>query len=274
MRRLISATLLATLVVPAVASAQQGEFRWDRAVAAGKEVSIHNISGNIKVTPSTSGKVEVVGVKHGNSRYFDRIKADVQETSRGVVVCVLYDTLGLVLRRPRHALRQPRRPMDDGRDGNDVEHVARGRGAGEPARVGEERERRRHRDGRARRRRRVQRERRRPAREAPRRRRTANTVSGDVDVQVDEFTGRGDLVFHSVSGDITLDAPRNFDADISMSTVSGDINSDFPLVAQRRSHAPSQRRSAHRQRWTPVRCLNGERQSPNPHGQVTESNPP
>ena len=101
----------------------------------------------------------------------------------------------------------------------------------------------------------------------------ATSVSGDVDVQVDEFTGRGDLVFHSVSGDITLDAPRSFDADISMSTVSGEINSDFPLVAQRRPHAPSQRRGANRQRWTPIRCLNRERRSPNPHRQVTESNP-
>src|SRR4029077_44627 len=69
----------------------QGDFRWDRALAAGKEVSIHNISGNIKVTASTTGKVEVVGVKHGNSQYFDRIKADEQETSSGIVICVLYE---------------------------------------------------------------------------------------------------------------------------------------------------------------------------------------
>jgi DUF4097 and DUF4098 domain-containing protein YvlB len=58
----------------------------------------------------------------------------------------------------------------------------------------------------------------------------ASSVSGNVDVQVDEFTGKGDLVFHSVSGDITLSAPRAFDADIAMSTVSGEINSDFPLT--------------------------------------------
>ena len=58
----------------------------------------------------------------------------------------------------------------------------------------------------------------------------ANSVSGDIEVGVDEFTGRGDLYFHSVSGDVTLTVPRGFDADLSMSTVSGDIDSDFPIT--------------------------------------------
>jgi len=231
MRRLISATLLATLVVPAVASAQQGEFRWDRAVAAGKEVSVYNISGNIKVTASTSGKVEVIGIKHGDSRYFDHIRADVQETSSGVVVCVLYDTPDSYC--DDHGMHNDDRGNRNGRrwnDGYDISMsleiavptnllvsaknvsgdvtVTGAHGNVEAASVsGDVRLEKLHADG-------VR----------------ATSVSGDVDVQVDEFTGRGDLVFRSVSGDVTLDAPRNFDADIALSTVSGEINSDFPLV--------------------------------------------
>jgi lia operon protein LiaG len=58
----------------------------------------------------------------------------------------------------------------------------------------------------------------------------ASTVSGDVDVRVDELTGSGDLKFNSVSGDVTLEVPREFGADLSMATVSGDINSDFPIT--------------------------------------------
>jgi DUF4097 and DUF4098 domain-containing protein YvlB len=58
----------------------------------------------------------------------------------------------------------------------------------------------------------------------------ANTVSGDLEVRIDEFTGRGDLSFNTVSGDLTLMVPRNFDADLSMSSVSGDVNSDFALT--------------------------------------------
>jgi DUF4097 and DUF4098 domain-containing protein YvlB len=228
MRRLISATLVATMVVPAVAFAQQGDFHWDRAVAAGKEVSVNNISGNIKVTTSTSGKVEVVGVKHGDSRYFDRIKADVQETSSGVVICVLYDNADSYC--DDRGIHTDSRGNRGWRDGYDVSMslevaiptnlrvsahnvsgdvwVTGAHGTVDVGSVsGDVRLEKLHADG-------VR----------------ANSVSGNVDVQVDEFTGRGDLVFHSVSGDITLDAPKNFDADISMSTVSGDINSDFPLV--------------------------------------------
>jgi lia operon protein LiaG len=51
-----------------------------------------------------------------------------------------------------------------------------------------------------------------------------------VTIHVDEFTGRGDLSFHSVSGDITLELPRDFGAELSMSTVSGDIDTDFPIT--------------------------------------------
>ena len=58
----------------------------------------------------------------------------------------------------------------------------------------------------------------------------ANTVSGEIDVRVDELTGRGDFTFHSVSGDIRLEVPKGFGADLSMTTVSGDIDSDFPIT--------------------------------------------
>ena len=88
----------------------------------------------------------------------------------------------------------------------------------------------------------------------------ANTVSGDLEVRIDEFTGRGDLSFNTVSGDLTLMVPRTFDADLSMSSVSGDVNSDFALTRrQHEPHAPRQRRGAHRQRRPPAGRSHGER---------------
>jgi DUF4097 and DUF4098 domain-containing protein YvlB len=226
MRRSIAATLVATLALPTVVAAQQGDFRWDRAIAAGKEVSVHNISGNIKITTSTSGKVEVVGIKRGDSQYFDRIKADVQETSAGVTICVVYED-GYCDERGSHNESRNRRGWRDGYDvsmslevavptnllvsasnvSGDV-FVTGAHGNVEASSVsGDVRLEKLHADG-------VR----------------ATSVSGNVDVQVDEFTGKGDLFFHSVSGDITLDAPKAFDADIAMTTVSGEINSDFPLT--------------------------------------------
>src|SRR5262245_55733297 len=90
LRRFSATLLLATL--PALAGAQaRPDFTWNKAVAAGGTVSIHNINGDIKVVPSTSGRVEVLGYKRGNGRAFDRLKAEVYESSRGVTICVLLD---------------------------------------------------------------------------------------------------------------------------------------------------------------------------------------
>src|SRR4051794_21995118 len=88
-RRLAPAALVAVLAVPALAQ-NRADFRWEKQLGAGSEVLIHNVSGNVTVVPSTTGKVEVVGIKRGNGN-LERIRADVQQTSRGVVICVLDD---------------------------------------------------------------------------------------------------------------------------------------------------------------------------------------
>lgn len=222
-RQLLAIALVAALSV--TASAQ--DFRWDKAVAAGGDVAIHNINGNIKVTPSTSGRVSVIGTKRGSSRYFDRIKAEVQETSRGVVICVLQtDSDSTCDDRGMHS----RGRWDRDHDWNDVSmdlevavpanlrvtaanvsgdiDITGANGDIEANTVSGDLRMDRLRASSVR----------------------GNTVSGDIDVRVDAFTGRGDLSFHSVSGDVTLELPRDFGADLSMSTVSGDMNSDFPVT--------------------------------------------
>ncbi|MGE5732275.1 MAG: DUF4097 family beta strand repeat-containing protein [Gemmatimonas sp.] len=221
-QRLLSLGFIACLAVPAAAQGR-GDFRWEKALAAGSEVSIHNINGDIKVTPSTNGRVSVVGTKRGNNRYFDRIKAEVQETSRGIVVCVIEDdadshcddrginvhgdhdwnhvSMDLEVAIPANLTVSAASVSGDvdinGANGD----VEAGSVSGDirlsHLRASSVR---------------------------------AHTVSGDVDVRVDAFSGRGDLLFKSVSGDVTLEVPRGFDADLSRSTVSGDMNSDFPVT--------------------------------------------
>src|SRR6185503_8615347 len=80
----------ACVAAPALAQ-RAADFRWQGMVTAGGQVSLNNINGDIKVVPSTTGRVEVVGIKKGDPSYFDRIKVDVQPTSRGIVVCVMLD---------------------------------------------------------------------------------------------------------------------------------------------------------------------------------------
>ena len=66
-----------------------------------------------------------------------------------------------------------------------------------------------------------------------------HSVSGDIFVQIDVLTGRGDLSFKTVSGDVTLELPKNLDADVSMSTVSGQMDSDYPLTLNGRMNRRS-----------------------------------
>jgi len=220
--RLLPLGLIALISLPAAAQ-NSGDFRWEKAVAAGNEVSIHNINGDIKVTPSTNGRVSVIGIKRGNSRYYDRIKAEVQETSHGISVCVIQDdtdsycddrgihshgdhdwdrvSMDLEVAVPAN-LTVSAGSVSGSVDINGANGDVDARSVSGDVRLTHLR-----------------------ASSV-----SAHTVSGSVDVRVDAFTGRGDLSFKSVSGDVTLEVPRGFDADVSMSTVSGDMNSDFPIT--------------------------------------------
>jgi DUF4097 and DUF4098 domain-containing protein YvlB len=55
-------------------------------------------------------------------------------------------------------------------------------------------------------------------------------VSGDVVASIESLTGAGSLSFKTVSGDVTLELPRNLDADLSMTTVSGNVDSEFEMT--------------------------------------------
>lgn len=61
---------------------------------------------------------------------------------------------------------------------------------------------------------------------------TANSASGDVNVDLTRIEGNGDLKFSSASGNVTVTAPMDLDAQVSMSTASGSIKSDFPLTIE------------------------------------------
>jgi DUF4097 and DUF4098 domain-containing protein YvlB len=228
-RPLIPVMLAATLAGPALAQAR-GDFRWEKALPGGNEVSIHNINGDIRVVPSTSGKVEVVGIKRGNDRYFDRIKADVHQTSRGISICVLYDDSDSYC--DESGSHTNNRGWNSGRDRdwNNVSMnlevavptnliVSAGSVSGDVQMTGMQGD--------------IQANSVSGDIRLDRLRASsvqAHSVSGDVVVRVEEFIGRGDLSFHTVSGDVTLELPRQLDVDLSMSTVSGGIDSDYALT--------------------------------------------
>jgi len=219
-RPLSLAALLAAAAMPAAAQAR-GDFHWNGTVANGSEVSVGNVSGDVRVTASTTGRVEVTGYKHG--RDADRVRANVEQTSRGLVVCVLYDDAtscnGGGSRSSNHRGNWNDASMDlevslpaaVNLSANSVSGDVRVTGINgdvDANSVSGNVHLDRLRSNSIR----------------------ANSVSGDIDVQADQLTGRGDLSFHTVSGDVTLELPRSFDADVSMSTVSGSMDSDYQMT--------------------------------------------
>lgn len=227
MLRNLTAVALLVTAVP-LAAQRRADFQWANALAAGSTVAVQNISGDVKVTPSTSGRVEVLGFKHGSGRGLDRIKANVEQTSRGIVVCVLYDGDSSCDDRGRSNDRRGRWDRDDDCCNASIDFevavpanllVHAGSVSGDVEVNGA------HGDitassvsGNV------------ILEHLYATSINANSVSGDVDVRVDQITGNGDFTFHSVSGDVTLEVPRDFGADLSMTTVSGDIDSDFPIT--------------------------------------------
>jgi hypothetical protein len=66
---------------------------------------------------------------------------------------------------------------------------------------------------------------------------SAAAVSGNVMVELTK-AGAGNMKFASVSGDVSVRAPGNLDADIDMSTISGGLKTDYPIEISEPRYGP------------------------------------
>ena len=69
----------------------------------------------------------------------------------------------------------------------------------------------------------------------------AASVSGDVSVEIRSLEGAegaGNMEFSSVSGDVDVKLPGNLDAEVKMSTLSGDLKTDFPIQVEEKKRGP------------------------------------
>jgi hypothetical protein len=67
---------------------------------------------------------------------------------------------------------------------------------------------------------------------------SAFSVSGNVRVDIDKVSGRSNMRFSSISGNIDVRAPGNLDALIDMSSESGLLRTDFPIDVQELRYGP------------------------------------
>jgi len=72
---------------------KQNEFNWRGKVASGGLVEIAAISGDIRIEIVEAGEVEVVALKKGNEKEFDRVRIQVKESAGGIKVCSAYPAM-------------------------------------------------------------------------------------------------------------------------------------------------------------------------------------
>jgi hypothetical protein len=225
--RIVPALALSTLMCAPLAAQSQnrdGDFHWERRLTTGQRVHARNISGDISVTASSSGRVEIVGVRRGSSRSADRLTAEVTETSDGIMVCVVrvdaddecdgkgYHHHGDDDDWGRASMNlEIRLPSGLEIDASSVSGNVDITGAQGNVQVGSVSG-----DLRLERLRASSIE--------------ARTVSGEINASIEALSGSGPLSFKSVSGDVKLELPRSLDADLSMSSVSGQLDSEFQLT--------------------------------------------
>ncbi len=228
MRTLIGLSLVAlaaAAAAPAPALAQSGDFQWSKSEPAGTVVTVSDITGDVTYLPGSGSTVEVTARRHGS----DDVYTVVKEYDRHVVVCVLYhdtdescDEDGAHMHsHNRHwgresemdvTVKLPASMLADARTVSGDVRIDGAHGDVRAASVSGDL----------------------TLRNLDATAVHATTVSGDVDATVTALSGDGALRFSSVSGDVTVAMPASLDADFSMSTVSGDLDTDFPLTVSGR----------------------------------------
>ncbi|HEY7545604.1 MAG TPA: DUF4097 family beta strand repeat-containing protein [Blastocatellia bacterium] len=67
---------------------------------------------------------------------------------------------------------------------------------------------------------------------------SASSVSGNVEVDINRLEGTDDMKFSSVSGNVNVRMPEGLDAQVSMSTLSGALDTDFPVEVKEKRYGP------------------------------------
>jgi len=66
----------------------------------------------------------------------------------------------------------------------------------------------------------------------------ASSVSGSVNAEITQIAGAGDMKFSSVSGSVNVKAPIAGIPNIEMTTLSGKLETDFPIQIQEKQFGP------------------------------------
>ncbi len=242
----ILAALALMVAAPALGAQQEygrdsDTWRWDGRVDSGRWMNVFNVNGSVDFAPSTDNMVHLVAQKRSNGRGMDDIHYEVVQAGGNVTICAIWNnssrcedggtqsirrndhnethsSVKITVQVPR-AVRVGAHSVNGGVSVRDVGAEVRANTVNGGVRV-------RNAGG--------------PVRAAtvnggvdvntaagPV---TAETVNGNVDARMASLRGDDDMNFKTVNGSISIYVPERFDANFRFDTVSGGIDSDFPMT--------------------------------------------
>lgn len=225
----IVSAIVVVVTATAASTASAQDFRWSKAVPAGRTVQIKGTNGDIRALPSNNGEVRVEATKRAKRSNPDDVKIEVIEANGGVAVCAVYPT-------PSNARRPNTCTFGDDHqsnvNNNDVEvaftvYVPRNVRLEASTVNGEVAIENLQSDveattvngdinvattGLAR----------------------ANTVNGSIKATSGSGAWNGALEYRTVNGSVVASFPGDLDAEVNAGTVNGDIETDWPLTVRGR----------------------------------------
>ena len=216
--------LATTLAGGLCAQKTDDSFKWSGGIAAGKTLKIKNINGSVKVTGGPAGTATVSAVRSSRKSDPKSVEIRIDQDDDGATICAVWPS------QQDQEGCNPRSHKGDNWDKNDVsvEFVVvvpegvrfegqtvngsvNARGLTADAEVTSV-------TG--------------GVTLATRGAGSAETVNGDVLLQIGASSWKGELEAKTVNGTVTVEMPTPANLDVHANTVNGDISSDFPLTLQ------------------------------------------
>ena len=225
-----AAALLLTIAAPAALAAQGSEraFSFNERVPSGEWVRVKNVNGEIRVTASSSDRVEIVATKHWRRGDPKDVRIESRKTGNGGILVCAFWTENATCSETGYNSHNDDRDRNRNRN-NDVAvdfevRVPRGVKVGMSSVNGQ------------------------VSVEGATDEVVAstvnggvnatssggpvmgNTVNGSVHARMGKLTGDDDLEFSSVNGTVVAEFGTDIDANIELSTVNGRFQTDWPVT--------------------------------------------
>jgi len=220
--------LPAALLAAACRGGRGGDtFVWKDTLPAGRQVTIHNLNGPVRVHAADGPQVEVKAVKHYKGFRPQRVRFVTASGREGVVVCAMWGRGGECSEDEYQSRTSPWPRLLSLRSRVQVEFTVavppgvrvnatttngsvRIDGVAAPVKAGT-----------------VNGSIRVATSAGPV---TASTVNGSIVARVDSFAAAGPMTLTSVNGSVTAELPAGLDATLDMQTVNGRVDADFPVT--------------------------------------------